>query len=72
MRSMGSSPPRVDAIEMLVAAPGFPTELGRRFTKVIEHCTVQNTLMAPPEVTITVDAGASPPSSLTSAGGNPS
>lgn len=49
---MASSPPRVSCISISVEAPGLPVELEGRFLKVIEHCTVHNTLSSPPKVLI--------------------
>lgn len=56
--TMTSSPRRVDSIQVFVRAPGLPGALESRFTKVIEHCTVHNTLMARPDVTISLEASA--------------
>jgi putative redox protein len=53
--TMASSPTRVLSISVSVAAPGLPSELEPRFAKVIEHCTVHNTLVVPPSVTINVN-----------------
>lgn len=40
------------AIVLTVEAPGLPDEKREAFTKVIEHCTVHNTLVVPPQVQI--------------------
>ena len=53
--SMATSPSRVGSIRLSVRAPGLPGSLEPRFAKVIEHCTVHNTLMAPPEVAISIE-----------------
>jgi len=53
--TMASSPTRVGSISVSVAAPGLPSELEPRFAKVIEHCTVHNTLVIPPNVSINVN-----------------
>lgn len=45
-------PARVAAIDVEVSAPGVSDEKRDRFLSVIEHCTVHNTLQAPPEVAI--------------------
>ena len=46
------NPHRVGAIELAVDAPGLTEEKRVAFSKVIEHCTVHNTLLNPPEVTL--------------------
>jgi putative redox protein len=53
--TMASSPTRVLSIRVSVAAPGLPGELEPRFADVIEHCTVHNALVIPPNVTINVN-----------------
>ena len=53
--TMASSPTRVGSISVSVAAPGLPSEREPRFAKVIEHCTVHNTLLIPPNVSINVN-----------------
>ena len=55
--TMASSPSRVGSIRLSVRAEGLPQALEARFTKVIEHCTVHNSFMAPPEVKIEVSPG---------------
>lgn len=48
-------PARVGAIQITIQPPaGFPTERIPALTAVVGHCTVHNTLMDPPEVTIAV------------------
>jgi putative redox protein len=51
-----SNPNRVGAIDLEVTAPSLTAERREAFTKVIDHCTVHNTLRQPPEVRITVPA----------------
>jgi putative redox protein len=46
------NPHRVGAIVLTVDAPGLPAERREAFAKVIEHCTVHNTLVVPPQVQI--------------------
>jgi uncharacterized OsmC-like protein len=46
----GSSPTRVAGIELTVDAPGVPAANREAFTRVIDHCTIHNTLRQPPEV----------------------
>ena len=46
------SPHRVGAIVLTVEAPGLPDEKREAFTRGIEHCTVHNTLVVPPQVRI--------------------
>ena len=58
--TMASSPTRVGSIRVSVAAPGLPSELEPRFAKVIEHCSVHNTLVVPPDVNIDVNAVSRP------------
>lgn len=53
--TMASSPNRVGSIRVSARAPGLPLALEPRLAKVIEHCTVHNTLMAPPEVTLALE-----------------
>lgn len=48
-------PARVTAVRITVYPPvGFPTERVPALTAVAGHCTVHNTLVHPPEVTVTV------------------
>lgn len=49
---MASSPSRVSSVAISVEAPDLPIQLESRFLKVIEHCTVHNTLSLPPKVVI--------------------
>jgi uncharacterized OsmC-like protein len=50
------SPHRVGAIDLDVEAPGLTAEKRNAFTRVIEHCTVHNTLRKPPAVEIRIDS----------------
>jgi uncharacterized OsmC-like protein len=45
-------PARVSQIRVAVTAPGLPEALHVPFVRVIEHCTVHNSLVRPPTVTI--------------------
>jgi len=51
------NPHRVGDVELTVAAPGVPAVRREAFTRVIEHCTVHNTLEHPPAVRIAVVPG---------------
>lgn len=44
------SPHRVGEIDLVVGAPGLTPEKQAAFLRVIEHCTVHNTLLHPPEI----------------------
>ncbi len=46
------SPARVSEIRIAVTAPGLPEGRREPFARVIEHCTVHNSLVQPPTVTI--------------------
>lgn len=49
-------PARVAAIRVTIDPPvGFPTDRIPALTAVARHCTIHNTLLNPPEVTITVE-----------------
>jgi putative redox protein len=48
------NPHRVGAIELTVDAPGLTADRREAFSRVIEHCTVHNTLRQPPELRIRV------------------
>lgn len=49
-------PARVGKIEIVVHLPeGFPDERRRSFLSVVEHCTVHNSLVQPPEVGIALE-----------------
>lgn len=52
------NPHRVGGIELVVDAPGLPAEQRAAFERVIEHCTVHNTLRQPPLIQLRV-AGSS-------------
>jgi putative redox protein len=45
-------PARVSEIRIAVTAPGLPDGRREPFARVIEHCTVHNSLVQPPTVTI--------------------
>jgi len=45
-------PARVNEIRIAVTAPGLPDGRREPFARVIEHCTVHNSLVQPPTVTI--------------------
>ena len=47
-------PHRVGAIDVSVTAPGLTEERRAAFARVIDHCTVHNTLRQPPEITVEV------------------
>jgi putative redox protein len=49
-----ANPTRVGEIDLTVDAPGLPPERREAFSRVVEHCTVHNTLRQPPEVRIRV------------------
>lgn len=49
-----ANPMRIGEIDLAVDAPGLPTEKREAFLRVVEHCTVHNTLRQPPEVRIRV------------------
>lgn len=44
------NPHRVGGISITVDAPGLPDSKREAFTRVVEHCTVHNTLLKPPDV----------------------
>ena len=45
-----ANPTRIGEIELRVEAPALTSNLREAFSKVIEHCTVHNTLRQPPVV----------------------
>jgi putative redox protein len=45
-------PARVSDIRISVTAPGLPEARREPFARVIEHCTVHNSLVRPPTVTM--------------------
>ena len=49
-----ANPTRIGEIDLLVEAPTLTAERREAFSKVIDHCTVHNTLRQPPEVRIQV------------------
>ena len=50
------NPHRVGELELTVDAPGLPAEKREAFARVIDHCTIHNTLKQPPEVRIRLGA----------------
>ena len=54
------SPHRVGAIDLQVDAPGLTAGKRDAFSRVIEHCTVHNSLQHPPEVRVQVAAVTAP------------
>jgi len=50
------NPHRVGAISLIVKVPSLPLARREAFTRVIEHCTVHNTLHQAPSVQIRVDS----------------
>lgn len=48
------NPHRVGAIDVAVDAPALPADRRETFARVVEHCTVHNTLLVPPEVRLKV------------------
>jgi putative redox protein len=44
------NPTRIGEIELTVDAPSLPSTRMEAFSRVIEHCTVHNTLQQPPQV----------------------
>lgn len=65
--SWAAEPTRVGAITLRVEAPGLPPERREAFSRVIEHCSVHNTLRRPPGVRIEVAAGEPAAGGLTGA-----
>jgi putative redox protein len=49
-----ANPHRIGEIDLNVEAPALTLERRDAFSKVIEHCTIQNTLRQPPQVRIHV------------------
>jgi len=47
-------PARVGAIWILVSAPELPAEARAAFQAVVSHCTVHNTLIRPPDISIKI------------------
>ena len=45
-------PARVSEIRIAVTAPGLPETRREAFARVIDHCTVHNSLVRPPTVTM--------------------
>ena len=53
-------PHRVGRIDVAVLAPGLPAERRAAFARVVEHCTVHNTLALPPAISLRITAAESP------------
>lgn len=51
------NPHRVGEIDLVVEAPGLTPEKQSAFLRVIEHCTVHNTLHHPPEIRLRLGGG---------------
>jgi putative redox protein len=49
-----SGPHRVGAIRLKVDAPGLTQEREEAFRRVIDHCTIHNTLRKPPDVELSL------------------
>ncbi len=49
-----ANPTRIGEIDLSVEAPGLTADRREAFSRVIEHCTVHNTLLQPPQVRIRV------------------
>jgi putative redox protein len=47
---MGERPARVDGVDLELRTPPLPDGLEERLRAVVEHCTVTNSLAAPPEI----------------------
>ena len=47
-----SGPHRVGALEVRIDAPSLPPERREAFERVVDHCTIHNTLRNPPEVRV--------------------
>lgn len=52
-----ANPTRVGEIDLTIKAPGITASKREAFVRVIEHCTVHNTLEHPPKVRVHVAAG---------------
>ncbi|HUY73871.1 MAG TPA: OsmC family protein [Candidatus Dormibacteraeota bacterium] len=50
------NPHRVGEIELLVDAPGLTDARRAAFSRVIDHCTIHNTLRQPPAVRVVVSS----------------
>jgi putative redox protein len=70
--SWAKNPNRIGAIELSVRAPGLTDAKREAFVRVIEHCSVHNTLQTPPEITTRVEtsgcSASSPPVGLDAVG----
>jgi uncharacterized OsmC-like protein len=47
-------PHRIGGISVTIDAPGLTEEKRTAFTRVVEHCTVHNTLLLPPQIAMQV------------------
>jgi putative redox protein len=54
--SWAENPHRVGAIQLTVLAPALTDAKREAFNRVIEHCTVHNSLRTPPDVRVAVVA----------------
>jgi putative redox protein len=59
--SWAENPHRVGAIDITVEAPTLPPDRREAFERVIDHCTVHNTLRVPPDVRVEVGAAPATP-----------
>jgi hypothetical protein len=55
--TMERRPARVGTIQIVVEAPGIPPAKLDAFRRAIEHCTVHNTLLTPPDISFSIGAG---------------
>ena len=55
------SPHRVGEIQLVVEAPGLTDAKRAAFSRVVEHCTIHNTLLHPPAVRIVVGSSQTAP-----------
>lgn len=54
------NPHRVGEFELVVDAPGLPDGRRQAFMRVLERCTLHNTLETPPAIRIRLDSAAPP------------
>lgn len=52
------NPHRVGEVQLTVNAPGLTPQKRAAFERVVEHCTLHNTLRQPPSVRLTVSGAA--------------
>lgn len=55
------SPHRIGEIQLVVEAPGLTDAKRAAFSRVVEHCTIHNTLLHPPAVRIVVGSSQTAP-----------